>query len=64
MKHKPVTAAILTLLNVQSKLEVFADLDKPIDRATAKEMAEALEGARNTLQRSILEAGRILEEGA
>jgi hypothetical protein len=62
-KTKGTTAAVLSLLEVQTRLEVCAAMEKAITPAEARSMVLKLESARNMLQRSILEAARILDEG-
>lgn len=62
-KTNGTTAAVLSLLEVQTRLEVCATLEKPIAPEEARALALKLETARDMLQRSILEAARILDEG-
>ena len=62
-KTRGTTGAILALLEVQTRLEVCATMEQAITPADARALVLKLEGARNLLQRSMLEAARILEDG-
>jgi hypothetical protein len=62
-KRKGTTGAVLDLLEVQTALEVCSQTGKHIAPIDAARLAEKIEAARDLLQRSILAATRILEDG-
>ena len=62
-KRKGTTGAVLDLLEVQTALEVSAQAGKAIAPLEAAKLAQKVEEARDFLQRSILSAARILEDG-
>ena len=62
--RKGTTGAILDLLDVQTRLEICAQLGKPIGPEEATPLAKKIESARDLLQRSILAAAKALEDGA
>ena len=62
--RKGTTGAILDLLDVQTRLEICAQLGKQIGPEEAAPLAKKIESARDLLQRSILAAAKALEDGA
>jgi hypothetical protein len=62
-KTSGTTAAVLSLLEVQTCLEICAEMGEPITPANARRLVMKIETAHNMLQRSMLEAARILDEG-
>ena len=64
MSHKPPLAATLALLEVQTRLELSVELGVPIEARELIPLIMKLETARNTLQRTLLRAAEILENGA
>lgn len=62
-KRTGTTGAVLDLLEVQTALEVSAQAGKAITPLEAAKLAQKVEAARDLLQRTILAATRILEDG-
>jgi len=62
-KHDAVTQAFLDLLTVRTTLHIQALHKQPISPEDMQGLADLTESAANLLQRTILRAGRILEQG-